>query len=64
MGKLKIAKETKSKTNEETTKKDVLEWPAFLDERIMDVIKNDFKFESMTPVQSVVVPIFSQVNQL
>ncbi len=38
----------------------LMEWPTFLDEKIMDSIKNDFKFESMTPVQSVVIPIFAQ----
>lgn len=61
MSDLKVAKKTKTNLSDEAVKKDVLEWPAFLDEHIMDVIKNDFKFESMTPVQSVVIPIFSQV---
>ena len=32
-------------------KPDRMEWPTFLDPRILDVLKNDFKFKTMTPVQ-------------
>jgi hypothetical protein len=45
MGDSKKSLEKASKTSNQ------MEWPAFLDPIIHDVIKNDFKFQSMTPVQ-------------
>jgi ATP-dependent RNA helicase DDX55/SPB4 len=38
-------------------------WPDFLENSILKVIKNEFKFESMTPVQSVVIPIFAKQHK-
>ncbi len=34
-----------------STKSNSMEWPTFLDSSILEVIENDFKFKSMTPVQ-------------
>lgn len=62
MSELKKLKKS-SKSAELAKQQSVMEWPTFLDENLMDVIKNDFKFTSMTPVQSVVIPIFSQVKR-
>ena len=61
MNEKKVTKSSKQPKPEAVVKQNIMEWPSFLDEQIMDVIKNDFKFESMTPVQSVDVPIFAQV---
>ncbi|CAF0834877.1 unnamed protein product [Brachionus calyciflorus] len=45
------------------TKKPSDEWPDFLDQTIRDVLMEKLQFKRMTPVQSVVVPIFTQQHK-
>jgi hypothetical protein len=42
-----------------TTKTSSMEWPSFLSESILDVIHNDFKFKTTTPVQVIKISILS-----
>lgn len=49
--------------NKSGSKKPSEEWPDFLSPQVRDVIKEKLKFDKMTPVQSVVIPIFTQQHK-
>ena len=39
------------------------QWPNYLNASILEILNKDFKFETMTPVQSVVIPIFTKQHK-
>ena len=40
-----------NESSTKTAKTNPMEWPSFLDATVLDVVRNDFKFPAMTPVQ-------------
>jgi hypothetical protein len=46
--------------NEENISEMVESWPTYLNENLLNTLKNTFKFEKMTPVQVFSLKIFSE----